>query len=104
MEVSVGDFWFLDFLVTGSAPYTFQWFKDGSPIFTQTRVVGSNSFTTFAAYSDFGSYYCVVNNSVNTIQSREATVTGLSYTKLWLLLCVYVCEIWSYSRVLYIYI
>jgi hemicentin len=60
VEVSVGDFWFLDFLVTGSAPYTFQWFKDGSPIFTQTRVVGSNSFTTFAAYSDFGSYYCVV--------------------------------------------
>ena len=60
--------------VTGSEPITYQWFKDGSELPGETEDMLPFMFVTF---SDFGTYHCVVNNSVNTIQSREAVVTGL---------------------------
>ena len=73
--------------VTGSEPIMYQWFKDGSPLPAET----SNTFSKFfGSYSDFGSYNCVVNNSVNSIQSREAIVTGLSCI---LLTVLFVCKI-----------
>ena len=60
--------------VTGSEPITYQWFKDGSELAGEIEDMLEFMFVTF---SDFGTYHCVVNNSVNTIQSREAVVTGL---------------------------
>ena len=86
VEIAAGESITLNCFVTGSEPITYQWFKDGSPLPTET----SNTFNKFGSYSDFGSYYCVVNNSVNTIQSREAIVTGLSCI---LLAVLFVCEI-----------
>ena len=91
VEILAGESIMLNCFVTGSEPITYQWFKDGSPLPTET----SNTFSKMVgSYSDFGSYYCVVNNSVNTIQSREAILTGLSYTSTivlfmctWILLC-----------------
>ena len=86
VEIASGESITLNCFVTGSEPITYQWFEDGSPLPTET----SNTFNKFGSYSDFGSYYCVVNNSVNTIQSREAIVTGLSCI---LLAVLFVCEI-----------
>ena len=74
-NVEVNESVTLNCTVTGSEPTTYQWFKDGS------ELPGENEDMLafmFVAYGDFGSYHCVVNNSVNTIQSREAVVTGLS--------------------------
>ena len=74
-NVEVGQSLTLSCTVTGSEPITYQWFKDGSELPGETE-----DMLAFmpVAYSDFGTYHCVVNNSVNTIQSREAVVTGLS--------------------------
>ena len=74
-NVEVGQSLTLSCTVTGSEPITYQWFKDGSELPGETEDM--LAFTP-VAYSDFGTYHCVVNNSVNTIQSREAVVTGLS--------------------------
>ena len=74
-NVEVGESLTLNCTVTGSEPITYQWFKDGSELPGETEDM--LAFMA-VAYSDFGIYHCVVNNSVNTIQSREAVVTGLS--------------------------
>ena len=74
-NVEVGQSLTLSCTVTGSEPITYQWFKDGSELPGETEDM--LAFMA-VAYSDFGTYHCVVNNSVNTIQSREAVVTGLS--------------------------
>ena len=74
-NVEVGQSLTLNCTVTGSEPITYQWFKDGSELPGETEDM--LAFMA-VAYSDFGIYHCVVNNSVNTIQSREAVVTGLS--------------------------
>ena len=74
-NVEVNESVTLNCTVTGSEPITYQWFKDGSELPGETE-----DMLAFmpVAYGDFGTYHCVVNNSVNTIQSREAVVTGLS--------------------------
>ena len=74
-NVEVGQSLTLSCTVTGSEPITYQWFKDGSELPGETEDMLA---LTPVAYSNFGTYHCVVNNSVNTIQSREAVVTGLS--------------------------
>ena len=74
-NVEVNESVTLNCTVTGSEPITYQWFKDGSELPGETEDMLA---FTFVAYGDFGTYHCVVNNSVNTIQSREAVVTGLS--------------------------
>ena len=59
--------------VDGSDPISYQWFKDG------TELQGEyNSLLKLVPvlYNDYGVYYCVVNNSVNIIQSRGAMLTG----------------------------
>ena len=73
-NVEVGQPLTLNCTVTGSEPITYQWFKDGSELPGEIEDMLAFPFVTF---SDFGTYHCVVNNSVNTIQSREAVVTGL---------------------------
>ena len=73
-NVEVGQSLTLICTVTGSEPITYQWFKDGSELPGETEDMLA---FMFVAYGNFGTYHCVVNNSVNIIQSREAVVTGL---------------------------
>ena len=59
--------------VDGSDPISYQWFKDG------TDLQGENDYLLGLdpiLYNDYGVYHCVVNNSVNNIRSRGATLTG----------------------------
>ena len=59
--------------VDGSDPISYQWFKDG------TELQGENDYLLRldpVLYKDYGVYHCVVNNSVNNISSRGATLTG----------------------------
>ena len=72
-NVEVGQSLILSCSVTGSVPITYQWFKDGSELPGESEDM--LAFTP-VAYNNFGTYHCVVNNSVNIIQSREAVVTG----------------------------
>ena len=59
--------------VGGSDPISFQWFKDG----TELQGENNSSFELNPVlYNDYGVYQCVVNNSVNIIQSRGAMLTG----------------------------
>ena len=59
--------------VGGSHPISFQWFKDG----TELQGENNSSFELDPVlYNDYGVYHCVVNNSVNIIQSRGAMLTG----------------------------
>ena len=73
-NVEVGQSLTLNCTVTGSEPITYKWFKDGSELPGETE-----DMLAFIPvdYGNFGTYHCVVNNSVNTIQSREAVVTGM---------------------------
>ena len=60
--------------VDGSDPISYQWFKDG------TELQGENNYLLRLdpiLYNDYGVYHCVVNNSVNNIQSRGAMLTGV---------------------------
>ena len=58
----------------GSDPISYQWLKDG----TELRGENNSSFELDPVlYNDYGVYHCVVNNSVNIIQSRGATLTGV---------------------------
>jgi hypothetical protein len=62
----------LNCTVTGSEPITYQWFKDGSEVHGET---GDMLILNPVQFGHFGGYHCVVNNSVNLIESREAIVT-----------------------------
>ena len=60
--------------VHGSDPISYQWFKDGD------ELQGENNYLLGldpVLYNDYGVYHCVVNNSVNIIQSRGAMLTGV---------------------------
>ena len=60
--------------VGGSDPISYQWFKHG------TELQGENNYLLRldpVLYNEYGVYHCVVNNSVNTIISRGATLTGV---------------------------
>ena len=60
--------------VDGSDPISYQWFKNGD------ELQGENNSLLMldpVLYNDYGVYHCVVNNSVNIIQSRGAALTGV---------------------------
>ena len=65
----------LNCTVTGSEPITYQWFKNGTQVPGET---GDMLILNPVQFGHFGGYHCVVNNSVNLIESREAIVTGWS--------------------------
>ena len=60
--------------VDGSDPISYQWFKDG----TELQGENNSSFELNPVlYNAYGVYHCVVNNSVNIIQSQGAMLTGV---------------------------
>lgn len=59
----------LSVVAAGTAPFTYQWFKDGGSIFGAT----SDTYTLNSAnVSDSGVYTCHVANGVGTVTSNEA--------------------------------
>ena len=60
--------------VNGSDPISYRWFKDGTEL---QRENNSLLQLVYVVYNDYGVYHCVVNNSVNIIQSRGAMLTGV---------------------------
>jgi hypothetical protein len=63
--------------VGGTPPFFPQWFYDSNAIANAT-----NLSYTFAAVAGTNTYYCVVSNSVGSVSSSVATVTGLSITSI----------------------
>ena len=67
---------------SGSEPISYEWFKDGSIIVDNGgRVSGTNSSTltiNTVQSDDYGNYSCRVNNSVNSVLSDAAVLTGNS--------------------------
>ena len=58
----------------GSNPISYQWFKDGTEL---QRENNSTLGLDPVLYNDYGVYHCAVNNSVNTVLSQGATLTGV---------------------------
>ena len=63
--------------IYGTAPFTFQWFKDGEPIPSDENPYATNSyFYFFSAFpEDEGGYSLVVSNAYGACTSRVAQVT-----------------------------
>ncbi|QYM77803.1 immunoglobulin domain-containing protein [Horticoccus luteus] len=59
-------------VVSGTAPFTFQWKKDGSPI---SGATGGAYTVANAQSSDAGGYTVVVTNSIDSVTSDVATLT-----------------------------
>ena len=81
-NVVYGDLLTLSVAVTGPGMHSYQWLKDGVPItddhpgnITQynTSILRINSFTP----KHEGSYSCVVNNQVESVQSNAAKIIGI---------------------------
>ena len=79
---SVGDMITFRCNGSGSEPIYYQWFKDGSIIMNSgDRVTGTNSTTltiNTIQSDDYGNYSCRVNNTVNSVLSDAALLTGNS--------------------------
>ena len=58
--------------VTGSMPFTFQWFRDGTAI---PGAIGASLVLTNVASSDGGSYQVVIRNALGTATSSPAILT-----------------------------
>ena len=67
---------------SGSDPISYEWLKDGSIIVdSDGRVNGTNSTTltiNTVQSDDYGNYSCRVNNTVNSVLSDAALLTGNS--------------------------
>jgi Zn-dependent metalloprotease len=66
--------------VKGTAPFNYQWLKDGIPLADGGNVVGANSNSlgvTSVTTNENGSYSVIVSNIVNTIVSSNALLTVL---------------------------
>jgi hypothetical protein len=62
----------LSITASGSAPLTYQWYYNSSPVSNATNnIYGISS----ALSSHAGSYYCIVTNSCSTAQSNTSTLT-----------------------------
>ncbi len=59
--------------VTGSSPFYYQWFRDGSQVNGAT-----NSSYTFAALAGSHTYSCTITNTFGPTTSSTATVVGLT--------------------------
>lgn len=70
--VAVGSPLALGVEVTGSAPFTYQWFKDNTAI---PGATGASFALARAAATDAGAYHVVVNNAAGNVRSAAATVT-----------------------------
>jgi hypothetical protein len=73
--VAVGSALSLNVVVGGSAPLSYQWFRNGQPI------AGANTPTweLFAQQGDAGDYTVVVTNLFGSVTSRAATVNVLPF-------------------------
>jgi hypothetical protein len=61
---------------TGTTPYNYQWFKDGSPLSDGGNISGSQQFQLLvknASANDEGNYTCVVSNFCGTTGFTEAS-------------------------------
>jgi pectate lyase/pectin methylesterase-like acyl-CoA thioesterase len=70
--VSIGDPVAFTLAVTGSAPFTYQWQKNGAPI---TGATGPSFSIAAAQLSDAGAYTIVVTNGAGSATSAAATLT-----------------------------
>ena len=78
--VRLGTNTFFRAAVSGTAPFTFQWFKDSSPITNGGDFSGVNSNILAVAVTstnDSGNYSLFVSNAVSTITSSNALLTTL---------------------------
>jgi len=65
---------------SGSAAFTYQWRRNGSPI---AGAVAASYTIAAVAYADAGSFDCVVTNSSGSTTSAAATLTVLSPVAVW---------------------
>lgn len=72
VSVSEGESFTLQVTTSGSGPYTYQWFKDGSPVSGAT----SSTYSLSGATSqDSGNYYVVVSNENGSATSSTIAVS-----------------------------
>lgn len=71
-SVAEGGTVILSVTVGGTSPFTYQWYKDGSPLSGETN--STLSITNFEA-SDAGDYHVVITNDCGTVTSNDATLT-----------------------------
>lgn len=80
-RTATGSSFVLEILANGSAPFTYQWFKNGSPItHDPERILGAQTSTlsiTNATIADSGSYSLTITNSIGTTVSEDITVDVL---------------------------
>jgi hypothetical protein len=62
----------LSVIAGGVGPFTYQWFKDGAPIF---GAVGATYSIPSASGADVGTYYATVSNALGTDRSENVTVS-----------------------------
>ncbi len=70
-SVAVGGLASFSVGVSGSSPFTYQWYKNGAPIPNATRIVYTIASVDQA---DAGSYYVVVSNAVGSATSGTASL------------------------------
>ncbi|MGZ4974108.1 MAG: immunoglobulin domain-containing protein, partial [Limisphaerales bacterium] len=76
--LNVGTTGVLSVAVSGTAPFTYSWSKDGLALANAGNISGANSANLTVASiadSDAGNYSCVVSNNVGSATSTAATVT-----------------------------
>jgi hypothetical protein len=64
--------------VKGTAPFSYQWFKDGNPLVDGGNIFGSVSNVLTVANltaNDSGAYYLTVNDAVGSVTSSNAVLT-----------------------------
>jgi len=69
--------------VAGTAPLSYQWYKDGVPLSDGTNVTGSataNLSLTAVAFSDAGGYSLTIGNTFGSVSSSTAVLTVQSAT------------------------
>jgi hypothetical protein len=79
-NVSEGGHVTLSLSVTGAAPFSFQWWKNGEPLTDNSRVSGATSPVLNidpAITNDTGSYFAIVTNSSGAVTSAVVSVTWL---------------------------
>ncbi len=76
--LNVGATGVLSVAVSGTAPFTYSWSKDGVALANFGNVSGANTANLTVAgiaHTDSGNYSCVVSNNIGSATSTAATVT-----------------------------